>query len=220
MKLVNINYFDPIEIDELTPTTLVIENPTLYRNVITSLITHLETGVGNYFLSDGLNELKIDKNILLITDVYHLTQNLKQIKTKLQQQIISIESTNEKQIVLHSILTEYAYQIMENLNYEIKFKDILLGDLIKFLDFDINLSELSFYEKFIEYVKVCTDLLGFKLIITVNLQDGLSEENYIQLIHDLSNRKIKLLMIERHEYTFAQDFSAVEIIDNDLCMIK
>ena len=43
MKIVNLKYFDVMEINESCPETLVIENPQLLRNMLEELIYQEET---------------------------------------------------------------------------------------------------------------------------------------------------------------------------------
>ena len=62
-------------------------------------------------------------------------------------------------------------------------------------------------------------VLNFKLLVTINLKDYVDHEEYVELMKFFQNKKIPLLMIERHQHEELDDISHLTIIDKDLCVL-
>ena len=52
-----------------------------------------------------------------------------------------------------------------------------------------------------------------------NLKDYADYEEYVELMKFFQNKKIPLLMIERHQHEELDDISHLTIIDKDLCVL-
>ena len=221
MKLTHYQYFKPIEISSEQCKTLIIENPIYFRRIITDLYSQKETGYGEFVLSDSKEKVyELGKNCLLITDFFNYISLEKQIKTKLNGMITNDFQSSNEIVDLISKINEIGINISNDYMYPIKFKETLtFQDVVKMMDFSIDYEGMNFCEKFIEYVKTCFELFGYRLLITVNLKDLISEEEYELLIEDLGNRNIPILMIERHEHNEIDDNSNTILIDKDLCVL-
>ena len=88
MKLVNPKYFEPIEINEENPQTLIIENNRLFRKAVFEMISQCENSVGEYVLSEENDIINFGKQTMVITDLFSMNFELKQIKTKINQVLI------------------------------------------------------------------------------------------------------------------------------------
>ena len=221
MKITNFKYFKPLEITVEQPKTLIIEDPVYYRKIISELIYQSESNIGEFVLFDEKDKnYDISKNCLIITDMFDYVSLEKQIKTKLNNMIVNEYQIKEEATALITQINTIGVEIMNSYMYPVKFKDNLtFQDVIKMMDFTIDYSELNFLERFIEYTKMCFELLGYKLLITINFKEVISKEEYYTFKQDMMNRGILLLMIERHsnsELDFDED---VTIIDKDLCML-
>lgn len=220
MKIVNFEYFDPICIDPSEPETLVIENPEYFRRIVSGLIQQRDLDVGDFVVSDSNKTYIFSKACLLISDIYNCETNSKQIKTKICNLLLSEyqDVVDENEVLLK--INQMGIALSNAFPYNISFKDNLtFSDLVKLLDFSLDLQSVDFWERFLEYIQVAYELLGFKMIITVNLKDSISVEEYDKLITDLKYRNIELLMIERHAHEELDDSKHIRIIDNDLCVL-
>ena len=221
MKITNFQYFKPLEITAERSKTLIIEDPIYYRKIISDLICQGESNDGEFILSDEKDKnYDIGKNCLIITDVFNFVSLEKQIKTKLNNMIVNEYQSKEEITTLIAQINNVGIEILNSYMYPVKFKDNLtFQDVVKMMDFSIDYSELNFLERIIEYTKICFELLGYKLLITANLKEVISKDEYDVFKTDLINRDIPILMIERHsnkELDFDED---VAIIDKDLCML-
>lgn len=221
MKIAHFQYFKPLEITVQCSKTLIVEDPVYYRRIVSELICQSDSDVGEFILSDEKNKnYDISKSCLIITDMFNFVSLEKQIKTILNNMLINEYQSKEEITALIAQINGVGIEIMNSYMYPIKFKDnITFQDVIKVMDFTIDYSELNYLEKFIEYIKICFELLDYKLLITTGLKEIVSKKEYDVLKNDLTNRGIPLLMIERHsnsELDFCED---VTIIDKDLCML-
>ncbi len=221
MKITSFQYFKPIEITSSNPKTLIIEDPIYYRKVISELINQSELNIGGFILSDDKDKiLDLSKNCLIITDVFNYVSLEKQIKTKLNNLIGNEFQNKEEVIELVTQINDIGIKIINNYMYPVKFKENLtFQDVVKMMDFTIDFADLDFLEKFIEYIKICFEILRYKLLIIANLKEYVSREEYIVLKNDLINRNIPVLMIERHSNYELDAEEDMVIIDKDLCMI-
>ena len=92
-------------------------------------------------------------------------------------------------------------------------------DILKLLDFKIDLTGYDELEIIVAYIKMCRELMNHKAVITVNLKDFLDKEDFMLLMKEISNLKIPLLMIERHTHEGLDRLDHLRIVDRDLCVI-
>lgn len=219
MKIVNPKYFDVIEIND-APETLVIENATFFRRIISELYEQCQTDIGDFVLSENNIPLSLSKSCQLVTDIYDFDKSARQAKTKIQQLLIKESISMDEQYDLLAKLNSFALKLANTLEYQISFKDnVSIADIIKLLDFNVDYKCLTFWERLEEYMSLCVDLLGYKLIITVNLKTSISKEEYKAFIHDIQCRSIPLLMIERSHYEELDNLNHLRIIDSQLCVL-
>lgn len=221
MKLVNLKYFDVIPINESEPETLVIENCQLLRNLMEDLVYQIETDEGDFVLSDERNKpLLLSKSLMLMTDIFHLDTTGKSLKTKLNNLIISEYSDIEGREQLMERLNNLGITICNECPYPLSFKsNLTFTDVVKLLDFTLDISEGTFWERLMEYISVSFELLGFKSLVTLNLKDFISKEEYDELIKSFSYKNIPVLMIESRQHKDLDSNSHIHIIDNDLCVL-
>ncbi|MEE1411854.1 MAG: type II-A CRISPR-associated protein Csn2 [Bulleidia sp.] len=221
MKLVNPHYFDVIELSDENPETLVIENPHVFKDVLQALILQSEVDVGEFVLSESDTKiLSLSKYTMVLTDIFNYDTYSKQLKTKLTNIIVSNYSEIDGKEKVIGDINELGVKIMNSLPYSVSFKSaISFTDVVKFLDFSFDFSEYEFWDRFTEYISTAFELLNFKLLVTINLKDYVDHEEYVELMKFFLNKKIPLLMIERHQHEELDDISYLTIIDKDLCVL-
>lgn len=222
MKLANFVLFGNLVIDIQQPKTLIIKNSLLFRSVISTILYQVETDVGDFVLTDNdsYKELKLSSNLIIYSDMYNLTKNTKQEKAKLLQIISQEDSSmyNKNEIV--EKLNDLALKISNSFDYPITYKNrITFSDVTKLLDFSIDYSDLDYIDSIVEHMKICSELLGAKIIVTVNLKDSLSAEEFQIFLNNIIRYQIPLLMIERHEHDTMDEKENTIIIDEDLCLL-
>lgn len=221
MRITHEEYFDPIVIDEDNPQTLVIENPVYFRRALYELFGQIDNGRGGFVLSDEkFNILPIEKNCLLITDLFNLDLSSKTIKTKINQEITVNMKDDEISTELVTLFNRFSILAENSVNYPIKVNEqVTLADLVKLLDVTIDLSDMSQIEQIIQFMQLSNRLLKTKLFITINLKDFFTEDEYKEFEKELKQNKLPLLMIERHTHEEMDNHQFTRIIDKDLCVL-
>lgn len=221
MKLVNLKYFDIITVTESEPETLVVENAELLRNIMEDMVYQIESDEGDFVLSDTRNKpLSLSKTMMLVTDIFHLDTTGKSFKTKINSLINTEYSDIEGREQLMENLNNIGISICNECPYPLSFKsNLTFTDIVKMLDFNLDINEGSFWERFIEFISVSFDLLGFKILVTLNLKDFISKDEYEELVKALSYKNVSVLMIENRQHPDLDSNEHIHIIDNDLCVL-
>lgn len=219
MKFVHPYYFHPLEIDPDFPVTLVMENPKMFRKVIFELIDQCNGYDGDFALSENNEILDLSKTCVVVSDICRQDFMNRDIRSKVQK-ILESEITGEDEtIALLSSIEQFGIRVADNFKYPLKYKIALQpGDLIKLLGFEINEEDALPFERLIDYLEIYENLLNRKLIVTVNLKEYFTEDEYDRFQKDITNRQINILMLERHTHSF-DDTKHRIIIDQDLCEI-
>lgn len=219
MKFVHPYYFQPIEIESEFPVTLVMENPKMFRKTIFELIDQCNGYDGNFILSENNEILDLSKACVVISDICQQDFMNHDIRNKVQK-ILESEITGEDETIsLLSSIEQFGVRVADSFKYPLKYKITLQPcDLIKFLGFEIDEEDALPLERLIDFLEIYENLLNRKLVVTVNLKEYFSEDEYCIFQKDITNRQINVLMLERHVHSF-DDTEHRIIIDQDLCEI-
>ena len=80
---------EPIELREGEISTVVIENPMLYRRFVCAMLDQSVGESDEFRLSDENGELEFGKNVCVITDVFNISFNTRAVSVKLLQEYTS-----------------------------------------------------------------------------------------------------------------------------------
>ena len=117
MKLVNSKYGLDIEFIENSVNVLVLENPMFMSDVIQDIISQENGMDGNFVLSNEQN-IKFEKDVMLITDPFHIDFNNKKIMNKLYSQLVDIsKDLVEEYNDINKTIVEVLEKISDGINY-------------------------------------------------------------------------------------------------------
>lgn len=220
MKLVNSKYGLDIEFIENSVNVLVLENPMFMSDVIQDIISQENGMDGNFVLSDEQN-IKFEKDVMLITDPFHIDFNNKKIMNKLYSQLVDIskdlvEEYNDINKTIVEVLEKISDGINYNcINYNLEFD---WKELYKLYNVRIEERYESLEEKLVEYMKILSGIMKPKLVIFLNLKMYLGQEHMEDLVLSSFYNKVPLLLIESNEgYKLKNERKF--IIDKDRCLI-
>ena len=221
MKIVSRKYFDPIEITDDDPYTLVIENGREYRNVVHNLYWQSRFDGDVFEVSDNNKILDLAKTCSVLTDLFSLDVNERTVLTKLQKEISEEFAGSQLYYDAVSALNALGLAICSNSEFPLSFDMALkISDIVKMLGVCIKYDDpATLIEKAVDYFVIAKKLLGKKLFIAVGLKDMMDEEEYHQFIKLVQYNKIPLLMLERHTHPGMDDVKLMTVIDEDLCVI-
>lgn len=197
---------------------LCIKDTKCFTNIIQKINNKIE-GIENeeIFLLDDMNEeLKMQKEVLMIIDLFNIDFNSKKILGKLYDKISdSIENSDSTKI--QNMLIEIRKSIIDEINefpFEFTISDnIDIVNMLKLYDLKIDkLAYKSILEKIEFLIDLNTTLNIFSIIVIPNLKIYLSQKELIELYKYSLYNNVKLLLIEKNIDT-KLEYEQVLVID-------
>ena len=184
MKLKINGFTNELEFYEDKVNILAINDTKCFTNIIQKLNNKIEDidDSNDIFLLDKDNkELKIQKEMCMILDLFNIEYNSKKILNKLYD-VISKDIENSSDIKLQSLFVEIRKCIIDEIN-EFPFEftmsdDIDISKMLKLYDLKIdNLAYNSILEKIEFLIDLNSTLEIFSIIVIPNLKIYLSNKN-------------------------------------------
>ncbi|NLE04026.1 MAG: type II-A CRISPR-associated protein Csn2 [Crenarchaeota archaeon] len=223
MMLVNSELNIKILIEENYINVLVIENRSLFYNLINEIIMQIEGNDGNWVLSEESKILAINKTVSILVDYFRINYNSRSIIAKLYSNLKDLANSSEFFIATNDIkqaLIEYIEkltydtQLPVDINTDFDFQSIFKTFDVRLLDDNLNL-----VDTLNTYLNISRDLTDNKLTIFVNLFDYLNDEDIITFYNNINYSKHNVIFLENKFIKKRADNEIVHIIDNDLCEI-
>ena len=224
MKIINKNWQRKIEIEDNIIYTLVFENKKYYRENIIELIKQHKGNEGSYFLSNDNKEISFDKNSYIITDIFNIDINNKKVLTKIYSSLLKeivedISSYNE----LSTNIRVYFEKLIFNSSLEIdQGEEIDMSSLLKLGDFRVHVENDDILEKFVKFLKILSELCGYKIIFVVGLHTVFTQDEIIEIYKEVCLNKINIINIEYQQFNNLSTKNYREIVyifDKDNCEI-
>ena len=222
MKIINKNWQRKIEIEDNIIYTLVFENKKYYRENIIELINQHKGNEGSYILSNDNKEILFDKNSYIITDIFNIDINNKKVLSKIYSSLLKeivedISSYNK----LSTNIRVYFEKLIFNSSLEIdQGEEIDMSSLLKLGDFKIHVENDDILEKFVKFLKVLSELCGYKIIFVVGLHTVFTQDEIIEIYKEVCLNKINIINIEYQQFNNLSNENYKEIVyifDEDNC---
>ena len=201
---------------------LIIENQSVFQQIISDIYAQLNGNSGEFVLSDDYKPMNLKTNAELITQIIPFEINKKELINKLYAKL-KIDSVNEynyqKTQELLSYISSYLYEITDDNENELIYDppDDVSG-ILKSFNVRINDENMDLTEKILEYMTAVQNLKGEKVFIFVNLRSYLTDKQTELLFKSIVLKKITVICIENCEHTRIST-ARVMIIDKDMCVI-
>lgn len=224
MKLVYPEYRHQIVFNENKIQVLIIENPTIFRNIVHDIYEQCnELSDGKAVLSDDDKIVKLSKAAYICINPFELDINSRKIITKLYTELKTLAYDEDMYISTNTIISQilqYCENIASRVDYDVEYdSDIDINGLLKIAGIRISNSDNeSILEKIANYIDVMQRLMNMELAIFINFKNYLSKEEIMQLYELVNYRKTKLLLIESHDEEPIENEEKY-IIDKDGCEI-
>ena len=187
MKLKINGFSNELEFEENKVSVLVIKDTKCFTNIIQKLNDRIEgTDFDDIFLLDNNNEeLKIQKEMCMITDLFNIDFNSKKILNKLYD-IISSNIEKMEDIKIKDTMVSLRNYIIQEIN-ELPFEFIMkdepeITEILKIYNLKIDILN---YKKVIEKVEFLIDILATlkisNILIIPNLKMYLDDEELVEL---------------------------------------
>lgn len=167
--------YSPLQLDIDMPeniiVNLVLENPYDFTEFVMDLQSQFEGEDGLSILSEGSRELNWYKAGSIITDFIGLSVNSKKVLNHLYK---LMETIGCEEAELKGNLLTQSVQALEKIISSMKYDcitynlDFAWHDFFKMFNVHIADDTELLSEKLINYMRVCSDLLGNKILCLVN----------------------------------------------------
>lgn len=223
MKLRIFSFENEIIFSEEYISVLQIEENVLFAQIIESInqrIIGSEKQIENLVLLDEDNELKFQKEVLLITDPWNFDFNQKKIQTALFQYIENIYKLEyDKMSEFQSLFQQLEVgvsDVWDELPFTFEYKDnIGISEYLKLVGLKIQQKECGVIQKVLSIIDVVEYFDIVKLIVFVNLKLFLNEKQLLEVYKYARYKKVNLLLLETGKEKEPVEGEKIWLIDSD-----
>lgn len=221
MKLVTDLFTGDIEIETDMVSSVIIENPHVFMQLLKNIYNSVNSESDNIILSDNNSIIKASKYIEFITSYIPFDINEKRLINKinslLEKEALNEIYFNDTMSILTSI-EEFVGKLADILPCMIDYSNINISSLIKMSGITIYDDSNSDIERIFNYMILVRDLIGEKLFIFVNMNSFFLPEDIQLFINTVIAHKFYVLLFDGNEYDKLDKTRRI-IIDKDLCVI-
>lgn len=222
MKMVHPALLEPILIGTDRISCLVIENRSLFRNVILDIINVIEGRRTGFVLSNNQKELDISKSVEVISDFVSFDINKKSLLSKIISALEKEAVSAEKYVKTQELLSDIERMIDEwafDLSCDIVPQKISVISLLKSVGIEVRNDyegDAGEAEKILDYMELVRNFDRNKLFITINMRSFFDDAITELFQKSVLQHEFYVLMMESNSYEKTPYENRITI-DNDLC---
>ena len=204
MKLRLNGFENEIIFDNENINVLQIEDAKCYTHIIGILNQKINGYENNemFLLDKNEEEIRIDKNMYMIFDLFNIEYNSKKVLNRIYD-VISENIQNSQELKMEQLIIKLRNYLIEEINelpFEFVMKsEISIQELLKI--FDLKIDNIN-YTNVIERMELLIDLFSTlniaKILVVPNLKTYLSDEELVELYKYSLYNNVNLLVIERN----------------------
>lgn len=221
MKLVHPEMLTVLQFLPGAVNSLVIENPTLFYQLISELVQQSEGKDGSFVLSKDDLVLDIAKKTEVVTDLIRFDINSKSLLTKivstLEKEAVSPNHYEKNQMLLSEI-EGFVYELAFSYDIDLTCEKMNIGAILKALGIRLVDDYETLAEKIFSWMSLVREFEGDKLFVFVNLRSVLSETEVQAFIDTVVSHDYSVLLLDNYAYPKLTGEVRL-IIDKDLCEI-
>lgn len=183
---------------------LQVEDAKCYTHIIDILNQKINGYENNeiFLLDENEEEMRIDKNMYMIFDLFNIEYNSKKVLNRIYD-VISENIQNSQELKMEQLIIKLRNYLIEEINelpFEFVMKsEISIQELLK--TFDLKIDNIN-YTNVMERIELLIDLFSTlniaKILVIPNLKMYLSEEELVELYKYSLYNNVNLLIIERN----------------------
>lgn len=202
---------------------LQIQDKKLFTNVINSLndnINNIEDTKERIIILDNDIEIKIEKEVLMIIDVFNIDFNQKKIQSALYNKIEKIykqefERMSEFQIIFQKLQLN-VLDVFNEFPFEFNYKESIgIQEYLKLLGLKISNNKGEIIDTVFSLIDVVEYLSAAKLLVFVNLKLYPSDDELNEIYKYAMYKKVNILLIETGEEKEPLENEKILYIDSD-----
>lgn len=202
---------------------LQIQDKKLFTNVINSLndnINNIEDTKERIIILEGDTEIKIEKEVLMIIDVFNIDFNQKKIQNALYNKIEKIYKQEfERMSEFQTIFQKLQLNVLDVFNefpFEFNYKESIgIQEYLKLLGLKISNNKGKITDIIFSLIDVVKYLSVTKILIFVNLKLYLIDDELKEIYKYAMYKKVNILLIETGEEKEPLENEKILYIDSD-----
>lgn len=202
---------------------LQIQDKKLFTNVINSLndnINNIEDTKERIIILEGDTEIKIEKEVLMIIDVFNIDFNQKKIQNALYNKIEKIYKQEfERMSEFQTIFQKLQLNVLDVFNefpFEFNYKESIgIQEYLKLLGLKISNNKGEITDTIFSLIDVVKYLSVTKILIFVNLKLYLIDDELKEIYKYAMYKKVNILLIETGEEKEPLENEKILYIDSD-----
>lgn len=222
MRIVYPSLHIEFEIDLHKINKIVVENKHEFRKFALETIVATEGKGDGVFFEDENRDLIKSKSVAVILSPVQNNLEGKDLIKKLTSELVDDleESKNfEKFIEVREKLIEIIDDLQQCSEYPFDYDgDFGPAELLKILNIGFR-EEGDILDKFANFIKISSRLMGKKIIMLVNCEAYFSEDEMAEIRKIAKYEELYIVLVESSQGTLTTDLNSI-IIDNDLCVIS
>ena len=223
MKLIHKDFDFVFHFDENVRSLLVVEDPVIFLKLISEMTGNDSEEYSRIVLSEDDTVLKIKDKLVCIIDPLSITLNDRKLLNKLGDMLLKEILSSELLIKGNQIVSaveNYVIQIIQCMDWNLSYSEkIDIQSLLKIAEVRFDDVQETLVEKILDYIKISSELLGFKCFVFVNMLSYLTEYEVEKFYEYVYYQKICVLLLESRVPDTVKKFSETVIIDKDACEI-
>ncbi len=220
MKLAHSVFSKPIYFAENQIQLLIIESPSLYRQLVFELINQSEGQKGEFILSFNGDPLDCAEHLHIIYDFFHLAPEGKKLLNKFQAQtqyLIKSQLSAQTSELEHNI-SRYLEQLQFICAPAAFEENDYISALLKGVKFGPTLEEGTHLERLISHINIYNSLITGQCFILIGAKAFFEPEELVRLYHWALGSKCRLLLLEACPSPLLK-YEHPLILDRDMCEI-
>lgn len=200
-------------------TSLVIENPVFYRELLMDLYAQMDGMAGKFVLSHEGKTLSIATWVELIDNVLHFDLNTRTLLGKVQsamEQTAVNETFFLKTAELLQQLERYTQELAFQFDCDILCKHCSVSGLLKAVGVSLRDDYEDPLERLADYMELIREFDREKLFVLVNLRSFFDDDHVEKFLETVSAHGYRLLLLDGIERKKLPQERRITI-DNDLC---
>ena len=202
---------------------LQIQDKKLFTNVINSLndnINNIEDTKERIIILDNDIEIKIEKEVLMIIDVFNIDFNQKKIQSALYNKIEKIYKQEfERMSEFQTIFQKLQLNVLDVFNefpFEFNYKESIgIQEYLKLLGLKISNNKGKIIDTVFSLIDVVEYISVSKLLVFVNLKLYPSDDELNEIYKYAMYKKVNILLIETGEEKEPLENEKILYIDSD-----
>lgn len=219
MRLATPLFQHVIEIRENATTSLVIENPRLFRDFVQGLYDSVEHGEKQFVLSEDGETLKFSDSVEVVQSFVPFALNSKCLTTALLKKLERLALLPEKMVRTARVVSEvegYVHELSLEISHEVECEKATIGSVLKAIGVKFAVEETSFPNLVLDYFRLVRDFLGSRLYVLVNVRSYLSDDELVELLEICRLEKMQVFLVDGVAKSFLPREERL-LIDDDLC---